>query len=149
MCWIINLIFFRSGAMFFLFTFFDSQENCYVQKEETWLPLLVWNNKKDLSNSQTPTFFKSWSYLLHPIFLTLFFSGSTYPLAHFLALLRLAQFLRNFQKFPGNFPKFAIKIRDLLPLTHFRKENFSDSRKFLKNPITINEFETPILTYLC
>ena len=30
--------------------------------------------------------------------------GSTYPLAHFLALLRLAQFLRNFQKFPGNFP---------------------------------------------
>ena len=31
-------------------------------------------------------------------------TGSTYPLAHFIALLQLTQFLRNFQKFPGNFP---------------------------------------------
>ena len=81
--------------------------------------------------------------------------GGTYPLAHFLGNFRektkkvpTRTVSRKLSEISRKVPK---NLGALLPLAHFRKGNFSDSRKFLKSPITINEFEfeTPTLTSLC
>ena len=66
--------------------------------------------------------------------------GGTYPLAHF-----LGNFREKTKKVPTRtvsrkLPEISLKVpkklRALLPLAHFRKGNFSDSRKFLKSPVT-------------
>ena len=67
-------------------------------------------------------------------------NGGTYPLAHFLGNFREITKKVPTRTVSRKLPEISLKVpkklRALLPLAHFRKGNFSDSRKFLKSPVT-------------